>query len=270
MPWLSLWLPKDTVIHRLNSRVKVVWALVLSLIPVLFYNPVPGFLVFLLTIPVMLIAKSLKSYLKRVSIITPVILVIFIFQSFFAKYAVHTAFVLDILGHRVPVLYEGLYKALWLISLLLSFTGWLSVLFMTTHPGDLFYALRTLGLPYTVSFIVLSSLQMIPMMDRAKNLVLDSQKSRGLEIGRNPLRLIPIMIPITVVALERIEKMTWSLEGRAFSSSAKRRSLRERELSLSDKILIAISLVVLAVAVIVRLTYGDLYIPYESFKALFG
>jgi len=237
---------------------------VLSLIPILFYNPIFGFSIFLLTIPVAIISRSLKTYLKRLLILTPTIIIILIFQSFFARYAIHVAFTLNILGYSIPVLYEGLYKALWLISIILAVTGWFSILFITTHPGDLFYALRSFGLPYTVSFIVLSSLQMIPMMERAMNLVLDSQKSRGLEIGKNPLKLIPVMIPITVVALERIDKMSWSLEGRAFGSSVKRTSIREKELTLLDKTLIILASIVFLAVIVFRLYFGDFYVPYEQ------
>jgi len=270
VPWVSLYVPKDTLVHRAHVKVKLAWAIALSLIAVMFYNPIPAFIVFLLSIPLIVIGKVITIFLKRLLYVSTLLGVILVFQSLFAKYAKNVLTTIDLFGWKLTILYEGLYRALWLISILLAFVGWISFILLTTHPSDLFSALRDFGLPYLACFIVLSTLQMIPMMERTMNLCIESQKSRGLEIGRNPFKLIPIIIPLTVNTLERVTKMSWSLEGRAFGASNKRTSVRAIKTTTLDKISIMMAIVVLLIGIICRVFYGDLYITYEQFFMMYG
>lgn len=270
MPWVALYVPKDTWIHKVHPKVKLAWTIILSSIAVMFYNPIPAFIIFLLSIPFMVSGKVTVVFFKRLSFLVTLFIVIVIFQSLFAKYAKNVLTTIDLFGWKLTILYEGLYRALWLISILLAVVGWFSLLFLTTHPSDLFSSLRDIGLPYLPCFIVLSALQMIPVMERNMNLCIESQKSRGLEIGKNPFKLIPIMIPLTVNTLERVTKMSWSLEGRAFGASSKRTSVRATRVTTLGKISIMTAIIILIAAIICRVLYGDLYITYEQFIMMFG
>ncbi|MEM2373736.1 MAG: energy-coupling factor transporter transmembrane component T [Thermoproteota archaeon] len=265
MPWVSMYIPKDTLVHKTHAKVKLAWTIVLSLIAVMFYNPIPAFIIFLLSIPFIVIGKVTITFLKRLFYVSTTLGVIVVFQSLFAKYAKNVLTTIDFFGWKLTILYEGLFKALWLISILLAVIGWFSFLFLTTHPSDLLSALRDIGLPYLACFIVLSTLQMIPMMERNMNLCIESQRSRGLEIGKNPFKLIPIIIPLTVNTLERVTKMSWSLEGRAFGASGKRTNVRATNVTTFGKISIALAIVVLISSIICRVLYGDMYISYEQF-----
>jgi len=268
MPWVSMYVPKNTIVHKTHAKVKLAWTIVLSSIAVMFYNPIPAFLIFLTSIPFMIVGRVVTTFLKRLSYVITTLIVIIIFQSLFAKYAKNVLATIDFLGWRVTILYEGLYKALWLISILLAVIAWFSFLFLTTHPSDLLSSLRDIGVPFTACFIILSTLQMIPIMERNMNLCLESQRSRGLEIGKNPFKLIPVIIPLIVNTLERITKMSWSLEGRAFGASGKRTNVRATNVSTMGKISIALAICVLIVGIICRIYFGDMYISYEQFLIL--
>lgn len=265
MPWVSMYVPKDTVLHRLNAKSKLAIAVAASVSSVLFYNPLPAFFIFLACLPLAAIGRVLIAFLKRYAIIVSLMIVIIVFQSFFYAFEHHVIRSIALGPITLQLRYEGVWKAFWLITIISAFMGWISILFMTTHPGDLFAALHDLKLPYLAGFIVLSALQMVPMMQRALNLCIEAQRSRGLEIGRNPLKLVPIAIPLTVGALERINKMSWSLEGRAFGSTGNKTSLRSTELRRVDRVLIVASAVFLGAMIFLRVALGSLYVPYEAF-----
>ncbi len=265
MPWVSMYVPKDTVLHRLNAKSKLTMTAAASVSAVLFYSPIPAFLIFLGCLPLAAVGRVFVSFLKRYTFIASMIIVIVVFQSFFYAFEHHVIATYSLGPITLQLRYEGVWKALWLVTIISAFVGWLSLLFITTHPGDLFAALQDLKLPYLASFIVLSALQMVPMMQRALNLCIEAQRSRGLEIGRNPLKLVPIAIPLTVGALERINKMSWSLEGRAFGSTGSKTSLRSTELRTVDWVLMVVSAVFLGAMIVLRLAWGSLYVPYEVF-----
>jgi energy-coupling factor transporter transmembrane protein EcfT len=260
-----MYIPKDTVLHRLNAKSKLAMTATASVSAVMFYNPLPALFIFLACLPVAAIGRVLGSFLKRYTFIVTMIIVIVVFQSFFYAFEHHVISTVHLGPLTLELRYEGVWKALWLITIISAFVGWLSLLFITTHPGDLFAALQEVKLPYLVGFILLAALQMVPMMQRALTLCIEAQRSRGLEIGRNPLKLVPIVIPLTVGALERINKMSWSLEGRAFGSAGKKTSLRSTELRRADWFLIVASAIFLGVMIYLRAIWGSLYIPYDVF-----
>lgn len=261
MPWISLYKPGDSPIHKLNPKTKLAWVIVASVITVTFWNPIPGFILYLALIPVAFAARVAKPFFKRLIIVGPLIAVILLFQTTFAQYAPTIIGRIVIGPLDLPIRYEGLYKGLWLVSLILSVFGWMSILVLTTHPGDLFRALMDLKFPYLASFIVMTALQVVPMMERNLRLCIEAQQSRGHKIGRNPLHIIPIAIPITVSAIERVHKMTWSLEGRAFGSTGKKTSLRHVEMRKVDYVLVILGTALMAVTLIIRGVMGPWYMP---------
>jgi len=261
LPWWSAYQPGESTIHKAYPGTKLAWGISVFLSSLLFWNPSIVFLFFLAGFPILFLAKITKTCFARFAIFIPPTIVMFIFQTFFASYAPTILFTINLGPLNLPLRYEGFYKALWLTMAWLTGFTWISSVIMTTHPGDLFLVFRKLKLPYFLSYIIMTTLQVIPIMKRDLDLIVEAQRSRGLVMGKNPLRLFAIAVPLIVTSIERVYKMTWSIETRAFASKVNKTSFRRIEMQRGDKILIPLSVVFFAVFLVARIYLGPLEIP---------
>lgn len=113
------------------------------------------------------------------------------------------------------------------------------LLMMTTRMTDLSYMLTgTLRLPYSYVFMFLTALQFIPAYISEMNRILKAQMARGYEsdtknIFKKILVIIPLAVPLLVMAVRRIQIRAISMDLRGFSS-AKRSNYRVIKLQTAD------------------------------------
>ena len=170
---------------------------------------------------------SLKTYVKRIFFSLFWLLVaIFIIQSIFLP----SGEVLLKVG-IISVYKEGLFKAI-------------------TPAKDFTIALEKKGLNPKAAFILLLSLQMIPEMKKQANVIMNSQKSRGVETEGNILvrakALIPVFIPLVLSSIVNTEEKAITLEARGFSIGEKRTILddiKETEYDKKVKIFLVVFLI---------------------------
>ena len=124
-----------------------------------------------------------------------------------------------------------------------SLTTWAMVFIMTSHPSDIFTSLKRVGMPYTLNFILIMTLQLIPILQNEFAVVLNAQKSRAMK-GTGFGALLPSMVPVFVGAIERIQQLSISLESRAFGSSGHKTSYRRVRITVWDIINLLLALVV--------------------------
>jgi len=125
---------------------------------------------------------------------------------------------------------EGLAFAFLISTRLFAFTGTLLLLLQTTHPADLVFALTERGLPRSIGYILLVTLQIVPDMSARATAILEAQRSRGLETQgglRRVRALTPLVGPLVVGALLDVEERAMALESRAYSAPGPKSSLRQ-------------------------------------------
>jgi energy-coupling factor transport system permease protein len=125
---------------------------------------------------------------------------------------------------------EGLLFAYITSARLLAMSAIVLLLLRTTHPADLVYALTQRGLPRSIGYILLVTLQIIPDMSARATAILEAQRSRGLETQRGFLRfrgLVPLISPLVVGALVDVEERAMALESRAYTAPGPKTSLRQ-------------------------------------------
>jgi len=88
--------------------------------------------------------------------------------------------------------------------------------------------------------------------------IMDAQKARGLELEKGGFlkrirNYIPILIPLIVSAIRRSLELAEAMESRAWGATKNRTNLYELRLHRGDFILLAISLLILAIAIYLRL-----------------
>lgn len=114
---------------------------------------------------------------------------------------------------------------------------------MTSHPSDMFTSLKKIGMPYTLNFIFIMTLQLIPILQNEFGTVLNAQKSRAMK-GTGFAAILPSMVPVFVGAIERVQQLSISLESRAFGSSGHKTSFRRVRMTVSDYIILAFGVII--------------------------
>src|SRR6266508_4618144 len=125
---------------------------------------------------------------------------------------------------------EGLEFAFLTSTRLLTFTGTFLLLLQTTHPADLVFALTERGLPRSIGYILMVSLQIVPDMNARATAILEAPRSRGLETQgglRRVRALTPLVGPLVVGALLDVEERAMALESRAYTAPGPKSSLRQ-------------------------------------------
>jgi energy-coupling factor transport system permease protein len=103
------------------------------------------------------------------------------------------------------------------------------LLTFTTRPDGLKLALNQRGVPNSIAYIILSTMQIVPRFQAKANTILDAQRSRGLETEGNLLvrfrALLPLIQPLLLGSIVDIEERAIALEVRAFGRGGPKTSL---------------------------------------------
>ncbi len=124
---------------------------------------------------------------------------------------------------------EGLIFAAQSTGRILAVLGSFLLLSLTTRADALMIALSQRGVPKSLTYIVLATIQIAPRFQAKANTILDAQRARGLEteggIGRRVRALTPLTIPLVLGSIVDIEERAIALEARAFSRVGPKTSL---------------------------------------------
>ena len=141
----------------------------------------------------------------------------------------------------ISIYKEGVMKAVNLTSKLTAVVSALTMLTLITPVKTFTLALEKKGLNPKAAFILMLTLQMIPEMKKQANVIMDSQKARGVETEGNVFvrakALIPVFIPLVLSSIANTEERAIMLEARGFSIGEKRTILHDIEETKNDKIM---------------------------------
>jgi energy-coupling factor transport system permease protein len=193
---------------------------------------VPGALaplaLFLIVVLLAVVGGVARSILGTVfKLILPIAISLFLIQGILFPPAGATT--LTTIG-PVRLTYEGLLFAYLISARLLVLSATVLLVLRTTHPADLVYALTERGLPRSIGYILLVSLQIVPDMTARATAILEAQRSRGLETQRGFFKvrgIVPLVGPLVVGALVDVEERAMALESRAYTAPGPKTSLRQ-------------------------------------------
>jgi energy-coupling factor transporter transmembrane protein EcfT len=255
-------IPGNSTIHRLNPLTKLV---ILILIIVAMFTiewiHLPIFLFLLIFILISLSGGVFKNFFKIIlKLGLPLILFVFIFQIFFYQGGEEVLWEFSILKIKLEAITFSYLlggRILVMISSLLFFL-------LTTNPSHIMNSLISMGFPPTLSFIILSTLNIFPYMQSKANSILDAQKSRGLEVDGNIFTkiksIIPLITPLLFSLISDVEQRALALEARAFSSPKQKTSILEIKDSLLQKIIRIIILILCLLLILYRLIIYKFFI----------
>lgn len=162
----------------------------------------------------------------------------------------------------ISVYKEGVMKAIGLTSKLTAIVSALTMLTLITPVKDFTLALEKKGLNPKAAFILMLTLQTIPEMKKQADVIMDSQKARGIETEGNVFvrakALIPIFIPLVLSSIANTEERAITLEARGFSVGEKRTILYDIKETKNDKIMKVILAIFIVLSIVWRVLWAIL------------
>lgn len=223
----SLYVDRPSPVHRLNPVTKLVALLSLIVVVFAISSWWASLIAFLVVIVPTAVAARCGSRLAKLGggLLLPIVGVLVIVQGLTFPGGVTPIWQWGVL----TVTAEGLQFALTIGSRIVCLVLASLLLVLTTHPGDLMSALTERGMSPKFSYIISSTLQLIPSFKDRANAIRLAQQARGLAIPRNPLRragvLLPLLGPLVLGMFTDVDERSTAMEARGFGSTAKRTSL---------------------------------------------
>lgn len=257
---IGQYFPGDSVIHRLDSRIKIIltFIFIVSLfvaanmygygISALFMVVAVG----LSKVPVKYIFKGLRPIL--------VILLLTIFINMFMV----EGEVLFKIG-PLEVTREGANQAVKMASRLILLVTGASILTLTTSPialtdgiENLLNPLRRFGVPaHELAMMMTIALRFIPTLLDEADRIMKAQMARGADFESGNLvkraqNLVPLLVPLFISAFRRADELALAMESRCYRGGENRTRMKVLVIRKGDYIALTTGIVMLLLVIISR------------------
>ena len=250
----------DSVIHRLDPRVKLVGTILYIVSLFLFKKAAPYVLAVIFLAVVISLSKVPFSYMVRgLKAIMILLLITAAFNIFLtsgeplAKVWIFT------------ITREGVINAVFIaIRLVLLIIG-SSLMTLTTTPNQLTDAMEKLMHPLTkikvpvheISMMMSIALRFIPTLIEETDKIMSAQKARGADFESGNLlsrakAMVPILVPLFISAFRRADELATAMECRCYHGGEGRTKLSELHYQTRDWVAYLTGAALLAVMIVLR------------------
>jgi energy-coupling factor transport system permease protein len=251
----SLYLDRDTWVHRLDPRTKMFLLLGMFALPFVFLDPLYEVAVLALVLFFGYLAKALTN-LRRIWFILVVtaILTVVLWSIFGSGQTPLFLFV-----EREAVLYGVA------IALRIDITVIAGMIFLsTTRNEEVAFGLVRLGIPYRFAFAVSTAFRLVPTIMATGYTIGQAQRSRGLDLEsgnilRRIRKYVPLLIPVFVSTIRSTNVFSMALESKGFGATPQRTFFLRIGMNRRDFLVLAVFVVLLAGSIALRIAgYGGL------------
>ena len=237
MPLLFPYQDKDSRIHRLDARPKIVFVLSMFMLSILISDILYLAILFAMVMAVVVAAKVLRSTLGLMKYTVYVAIFIFIFSIIIPQG--HNT-ILDLGLIRVTT--ESLLFATSMCFRLFLVIGAFSILTFTVHPDKLLQALSKFGFKSMTGLSIAT--RMYPTIAADSGNIEDAMKARGVEFDdgnfiRKAKARAPVIMPLLLNSMDRSMEIAEAMEARGFGAGVRTRYF-DTPLTVRDKAMIAI------------------------------
>lgn len=228
---------KNNFVKTLNPITKLTFVATVILSSILVTEYQFSLTSFVLLIAISIYSTTFKEFIKAMaSSIFILVIIIFIMQALFYP------------GKEIiwqwkifSIKMEGIRYAANLSSKILVIGGAIILFFKTTSVTDFVISLQQRGLSPVAAYIILATLQIIPQMNKKSAIIMEAQKSRGMETEGNLLvrakAFVSSLGPLVLSSIAGTEERAITLEAKAFSAPTKKTHLNVVPDSKVDRIL---------------------------------
>lgn len=252
---IGQYFPGDSVIHKMDPRMKIVLMIVYVIALFLAKSAVSYAFIVLTTVGLVLLSRiSFRFYLKGLRPLIFIMCFTAILNMLYSGGEPLVSFWV------FSISAEGIVKAVFMVLRILLMVVSMSVLTYTTSPLLLTGGLERLLLPlkffrvpvHDFSMMMTIALRFIPTLLEETEKIMNAQKARGADfesgsVFRRAKALIPILIPLFVSAFRRAEELAVAMECRCYDGDQSGRTrFVEYSLSLRDYLAAGVCAAVLA------------------------
>ena len=199
---VGAYVPGDSFFHKAHPFVKFYWVAAFVIFCFFNKNPYVNYSLTLIGLVFVVLTKTLPSYIRAMVIFFPAAFAMIFLQSIVPPAVFENPELLAELGpfslYTESIIYGMLFS-----SRILCICTWSILMLMTLHPGELSSALQKARVPYTVNFMITTTLQLIPILQREFGIILSAQKSRAMQ-AQGFKALLPSIIPVFAGAIDRL------------------------------------------------------------------
>ncbi len=255
---LGQYYPGDSLIHRLDARVKIV-ATLLFIVELFIVDNFIGFLLAAAALAaVILLSKVPFSYIVRG--LKPIIMILCF--TFALNMFMIDGTVLVRIGF-LKITREGLRLAVFMaVRLILLLLG-SSMLTLCTRPLSLtdgierlLAPLKKIGVPaHEIAMMMTIALRFIPTLLEETDKIMKAQQARGADFESGNLMqraksLVPILVPLFVSAFRIAQDLAMAMEARCYRGGDHRTRLHELKLRKLDYMAILLMVLFLAAVIV--------------------
>ncbi|MCG2738422.1 MAG: energy-coupling factor transporter transmembrane protein EcfT [Candidatus Methanoperedenaceae archaeon] len=269
---------KETVIHRIDPRVKLVWVFSISVLTIIAGVPWMLLVIFLSTLPFWILLHPSREKVNSFVFVLCTMVFGFMFsQSIFYYWGETPAFTIisadfPVLGYITGGLHvytEGVVYGLIQSLRFMASVSAAMVLVASTHPSELITALvrfvrigkRWIGFPSEIAFMVSSAAGFAPSMIEESIITTNAMQARGLKMKgiTNKIKAMRyLLFPLVVNVLRTGRQIAIAADARAFRATKNRTYLKELKLNGFDYIFLSYIFVFLSAGIYLSFTgYGS-------------
>lgn len=253
--------PRESVIHRLDPRVKLLGT-VLFVISVFLINSVPAFIIVTaaMAVTIWLSKVPVSFMLKGLKAIFMIILLTFFFSLFLTPG--NTLFKLGFLQATQEGLKTGIYMVMRLSYLIVGS----SLMTLTTTPNQLtdglekgLGCLNRVHVPvHEVAMLMSIALRFIPILMEEMDKIMKAQKARGADFDSGNIiqrakGLVPLLVPLFIAAIRRANDLAMAMEARCYHGGEGRTKMKPLRYQKNDWIAYGCMLIYMVIIIILLL-----------------
>ncbi len=257
---IGQYFPGNSVIHKMDPRMKIVLTMFLIVLIFLCKNVVSLFLVVLCTFMLVLVSKiRLKTVLKSIKPLTVIIIITSLLNLFYGTGEPLVEF------WRLKITLNGIETAVFMAVRIITLVVISSLLTYTTSPTELTDSIERLLKPlkylkvdvHSIAMTMTIALRFIPTLIEEIQKIMAAQKSRGADMESGGLihrakALIPVLIPLFVSAFRRANELAYAMECRCYRGGDGRTKMKVMKMTARDYIAFVIVAVFFAVIIILN------------------
>jgi len=245
-------IPGKTFLHRLYPLTKFTWLIIASIL-VFIINK--GLLLLILagTLFIILLMNNPRIITMRgfrLALITGLLLLLL--HLLFDKSG---SIIIDSDIKIISLTNGGLNSGLRISGRFLSIIFLSYIFILSTDPNHLAYAIMKTGIPYRYGFMLVTALRLAPLLEEEGRIIYQAQLARGVQydrrsLGKQFLFVRQFLTPLILSAIQRADKLFFSLEGRGFgkySTRTFRTRIKPSTIDITASIILVLSFTILII-----------------------
>ena len=250
----------DSVIHRLDPRVKLMGTLIFIISLFLGMNIwIYAFITVALAAVIVISKIPFKYMIRGLKSIVILIIISAVFNLFL------TPGETLIKIWKLTITYEGLKTAVFMVVRLIYLILGTSLMTLTTTPNNLTDGLekglgflKHIKVPvHEIAMIMSIALRFIPILVEETDKIMKAQMARGADFESGNLlkkvkSMIPLLVPLFVSAFRRADELAVAMESRCYHGGEGRTSMKQPKMLRRDWAALIIGVVFLTAMIIMK------------------